>query len=252
MPTTKVHKALSQILRKNSGRDNSGQISIRHQGGRKKRYYRSIDFKRKKRGVRAEVVAIDYDPNRTADIALLHYADGDKRFIVSPAGLKIGDILDSSTNADVRFGNVLTLKALPIGTAIHNIELTPGKGAKLVRSAGAAAVVLAKEEKYVQVRLPSGEIRRIDENAIATVGQVGNIDWRTTQLRTAGRARRMGKRPEVRGVAQNPRSHPHGGGEGRSGIGMPSPKSPWGKPTLGKKTRRPFKYSDRYILSHGK
>ena len=246
------HKKLMFILPKQSGRDNTGQISIRHQGGRKKRYFRSIDFKRDKPGIGADVKEIEYDPNRTADIALLQYADGEKRFILAPTGLKIGDRLETGEQVDARSGNVLPLKAIPIGTQIHNIELIPGKGAKLIRSAGVAAVVLAKEDKHVQVRLPSGQIRRFVDECHATVGQVGNVDWRYIQLATAGRARRLGNRPEVRGVAQNPRSHPHGGGEGRSGIGMPSPKSPWGKPTLGKKTRKPHKYSDRYIISNKK
>lgn len=247
-----MQKQLTFILPKNSGRDNTGQVSIRHQGGRKKRFFRSIDFKRDKPGMKARVVALEYDPNRTADIALLQYADGQRRYILSPLGLGIGDTVTSGEAVEIKTGNALPLKSIPIGTPIHNIELVPGRGAKMIRSAGVVAVVLAREVPFVQVRLSSGEIRRIPENAYATVGQIGNVEWRSEQIGTAGRARRMGKRPEVRGVAQNPRSHPHGGGEGRSGIGMPSPKSPWGKPTLGKKTRKPNKYSNSHIISRKK
>ncbi|MBI4058388.1 50S ribosomal protein L2 [Candidatus Gottesmanbacteria bacterium] len=245
-------KYLEHILPKNSGRDQAGHVSVRHQGGRQKRYYRVIDFKRDKIGVPARVTAIEFDPNRTARIALLTYTDGEKRYILAPIGLEIGSTVQSGPESEVRPGNALPIANIPIGTPIHNIELAPGKGAKLVRSAGAGASVLAKEGGFVHVRFPSGEARRIPELAMATVGQVGNEEKRITQIGKAGRARRLGRRPEVRGVAQNPRTHPHGGGEGRSGIGLSSPKSPWGKRTLGKKTRKPGKYSDRYIIQKKK
>lgn len=241
-------KTLIKILPKHSGRDNTGQIAVRHQGGRQKRYYRSIDFKRDKFGIPAKIVSIEYDPNRTANIALLIHNDGEKRYILAPTGLKVGDQVDSGKEAEIKPGNALPLEQIPVGTPIHCIELVPGQGAKLIRSAGSAAVVLAKEDVHVQVKFPSGEIRRIKGKSLATIGQVGNEEHRIQQLGKAGKARRMGRRPEVRGVAQNPRTHPHGGGEGRSGIGMPSPKSPWGKRTLGKKTRHIGKYSNKFIV----
>ncbi len=245
-------KRLLRILKKRSGRDNTGQISVRHQGGRKKRFYRKIDFKRDKLNVPAKVVSIEYDPNRTANIALLQYADGEKRYILSPMGLKVGDSVIAGESVDLKPGNALPVKNIPIGTPVHNLELIPGKGGKLIRSAGDAAVIFAKEANFVQVKLPSGEIRRVANSAMATVGQVGREEWRTIQLGKAGRARRMGKRPAVRGTAQHPASHPHGGGEGRSGIGMKSPKSPWGKRTLGKKTRKKNKYSNKFIVQRRK
>lgn len=248
----KPEKKLIEILAKHSGRDTTGQVSVRHQGGRHKRYYRSIDFKRNKVGVSAKVLSIEYDPNRTANIALLLYTDGEKRYILAPNGIKTGDFVYTGKESEIKPGNALPLEALPIGTTIHNIELIPGKGGQIVRSAGSAAVVLAKENDFVHVKLSSGEVRKIVGKAYATVGQVGREEWRTLQIGTAGRARRMGKRPEVRGVAQNPRSHPHGGGEGRSGIGLPSPKSPWGKRTLGKKTRNRSKYSNALIVKRRK
>ncbi|RJR16299.1 50S ribosomal protein L2, partial [Candidatus Microgenomates bacterium] len=237
LSTKRPEKRLSLILPKNSGRDNSGKISTRHQGGRHKRYYRLIDFKRLKQ-VPARVEALEYDPNRRSHVALVTYQDGEKSYIVAPEGLQPGDTILTGHDAEIKPGNTLHLGNIPIGTLIHNIEIHPGKGAKLVRSAGSAATVLAKEETHVQVKFPSGEIRRMPKESQATIGQVGNINWRHEVIGKAGRARHMGKRPEVRGVAQNPRTHPHGGGEGRSGVGMVSPKSPWGKRTMGTRTRK--------------
>ena len=245
-------RQLTAILPKHSGRDSLGHVSVRHQGGRHKRYFRLIDFKREKQGVKASVLAIEYDPNRTANIAFLSYSDGDKRYILAPLGLKVGDWVVSGDTAEIKPGNALPLGSIPIGTVIHAIELVPGKGAKLVRSAGSSATVLARENDFVHVKFTNGEIRRISGAALATIGQVGNEEWRNEKIGKAGRARHMGKRPEVRGVAQNPRSHPHGGGEGRSGIGLSSPKSPWGKRTLGKKTRKREKYSDKFIVQKKK
>lgn len=251
LSTKRPEKRLSQILPKNSGRDNSGHVSVRHQGGRHKRYYRIVDFKRDKQ-VSARVDALEYDPNRRSHVALITYQDGEKAYIVAPEGLKPGDTIMTGADAEIKPGNTLQLGNIPIGTLIHNVELHPGKGAKLVRSAGSSATVLAKEGDFVHVKFPSGEIRRIAKQAQATIGQVGNINWRHEIIGKAGRARRMGKRPEVRGVAQNPRTHPHGGGEGRSGVGLISPKSPWGKRTLGKRTRKPKKHSDKFIISRRK
>ena len=245
-------KSLTIILRKNSGRDVSGHVAMRHIGGRHKRYYRIIDWKRDKLDIPAKVVAIEYDPNRTAAIALLNYKDGEKRYIVAPVGLEIGATIIASDAADIKPGNSLTLAAIPVGTLIHNIEIKPGHGAQMIRSAGSVAVVLAKEGNAVQLKLPSGETRVFDGKCRATVGQIGNIEHKNEVIGKAGRSRHMGIRPTVRGVAQNPRSHPHGGGEGRSGIGMNSPKSPWGKHTLGKKTRSKKKYSNTFILSRRK
>ena len=245
-------KKLTYILPKRSGRDNTGQVSIRHQGGRKKRYYRMIDFRRDKDGVAARVDAIEYDPNRNTRIALLIYTDGEKRYILAPDKVNVGDVLHTGAKAEIKPGNTLPLNLIPVGTAVHNLELIPGRGAKTVRSAGSAAVVLAKEGEWVQVRFPSGEVRRFIGECKATIGQLGNVEWRHQKLGTAGRARRMGLRPEVRGTAQNPRTHPHGGGEGRSGIGLVSPKSPWGKRTLGKRTRKPNKYSTKFIVQRRK
>lgn len=247
----KPEKSLIEILPKNSGRDNQGHVAVRHQGGRHKRYYRLIDFKREK-AMSGRVDTIEYDPNRRAQVALVTYKDGYKTYIIAPNGLKAGDTVVSGGEAEIKIGNTLMLRYIPVGTLIHNVELMVGRGAKLVRAAGTAATVLAKETGFVQVKFPSGEIRRVDENCLATIGQVSNVEWRHEKLGTAGRARHMGRRPTVRGVAQNPRSHPHGGGEGRSGIGMVSPKSPWGKRTLGKKTRKRNKQSNKFIVSRRK
>lgn len=252
MATTQPAKQLTVILPKHSGRDAAGHISMRHQGGRHKRFYRVMDWKRDKEGVPARVISIEYDPNRSADIALLHYADGEKRYILAPTGLAVGNSLIAGAGADIAVGNTLSLGSIPIGTQVHNLEIKPGRGAQMVRSAGNVATVLSKDEGHVQVKLPSGEIRLFDEACRATIGQIGNIDWRNRVIGKAGRSRHMGIRPTVRGVAQNPRTHPHGGGEGRSGIGMPSPKSPWGKRTLGVRTRKRTKYSDRHIVSRRK
>lgn len=245
-------KSLTIILPKNSGRDVAGHVSMRHQGGRHKRFYRIIDWKRDKVGVTAKVVSIEYDPNRTSQIALLNYADGEKRYIVAPLGLTVGTTVVASDTADIKPGNSLTLGAMPVGTLVHNIEIKPGRGAQMIRSAGGSAVVLARDGNAVQLKLPSGETRVFDPSCRATVGQIGNVDHRNEVIGKAGRSRHMGIRPTVRGVAQNPRSHPHGGGEGRSGIGMSSPKSPWGKHTLGKKTRSKKKYSNKFILQRRK
>lgn len=250
----KIQKAkhLLEILPKNSGRDVSGHVAVRHQGGRQKRYYRLIDWRRDKEGVPARVVAVEYDPNRSADVALLQYRDGEKRYILAPEGLGVGAAVLSGRNAEIRPGNSLTLGEMPVGALVHAVEIKPGAGAQMMRSAGAAGSVLAKEGDRVQLKLPSGEVRLFSSLCRATVGQVGNVDWKNRVIGTAGRNRRMGIRPGVRGVAQNPRSHPHGGGEGRSGIGLPSPKSPWGKKTLGKKTRKRRKYSDKLIVQRRK
>ena len=245
-------KSLTIILPKQSGRDVSGHVAMRHIGGRHKRYYRIIDWKRDKVNVPAKVVSIEYDPNRTSQIALLNYRDGEKRYIVAPLGLEVGATVETRDTADIKPGNSLTLAAIPVGTLIHNIEIKPGHGAQMIRSAGGAAVVLSKDGNAVQLKLPSGETRVFDGKCRATVGQIGNIEHKNEVIGTAGRSRHMGIRPTVRGVAQNPRSHPHGGGEGRSGIGMNSPKSPWGKHTLGKKTRSKKKYSNTFILSRRK
>ena len=245
-------KKLKRILPKRSGRDFSGHVSVRHQGGRQKRYLRIIDWKRDKLDIPAFVIAIEPDPNRTANLALLKYPDGENRYILCPEGLRVGDQVISGKKVEVKVGNSLPLANIPIGTIVHNVELRPGRGAQIVRSAGAAALVATKEEKYVQLKMPSGEIRKVKSECLATIGQVGNLDWKNFIMGKAGRKIRLGIRPTVRGVAQNPHSHPHGGGEGRSGIGMPSPKSPWGKPTLGKKTRKKKKYSDKYIVKRRK
>lgn len=245
-------KFLREILPKNSGRDRYGHVSVRHQGGRQKRFYRLMDWKRDKEGVPGKVIGIEYDPNRSADVALIQYADGEKRYILSPVGLVIGQSVLAKEATDIQIGNAMSLRAIPVGTVVHNLELKPGRGAQMVRSAGVGAMVLSKDGEAVQVKLPSGEVRIFKAACRATVGQVGNIEWKNRVIGKAGRNRLMGIRPTVRGVAQNPRSHPHGGGEGRSGIGMPSPKSPWGKKTLGKRTRKRVKYSDRLIVSRRK
>jgi large subunit ribosomal protein L2 len=247
-----IVRSLVSILPKQSGRDMFGHVSMRHQGGRHKRLYRHIDWKRDKDGVAAKVSDISYDPNRSANVALLTYRDGEKRYILAPLGLKVNDTVVSGEEIDANVGNCLPLAHMPVGTLVHNLELKPGRGAQMVRSAGNAAVVLSRDGGLVQVKLPSGETRIFDGKCKATVGQVGNEEWKNRVIGKAGRSRHMGKRPQVRGVAMNPRSHPHGGGEGRSGIGMKSPKSPWGKRTLGKKTRKLRKYSDRFIVSRRK
>jgi len=243
----KPEKSLTVPLKRKAGRNRQGRITVRHRGGGAKRMLRLIDFKRDKFGVLGKVAAIEYDPNRSARIALVHYADGDKRYILWPVGLKVGDTVMSGPEAEIRPGNALPLRRIPAGTAVHNVELLLKRGGQLVRSAGAAAQVMAKEERYVLVRLPSGEIRKILADCLATVGQVGNVEHSQIKLGRAGRARLMGRRPTVRGSAMSPRDHPHGGGEGKAPIGMPGPKTPWGKPALGYRTRR-RKGSDKYIV----
>ncbi|MDY6845761.1 MAG: 50S ribosomal protein L2 [Chloroflexota bacterium] len=246
---TKPERSLIVPKKKRSGRNMYGRITVRHRGGAHKRHIRLVDFKRDKLEVPATVAAIEYDPNRTARLALLHYADGEKRYIVAPVGLMVGDKVFSGEHADIRPGNNMPLANIPVGTTIHNIELQPGKGGQMVRSAGTSAQLLAKEGKYVHVRLPSGEVRLVLQSCRASIGQVGNMDHSNIKLGKAGRKRNMGWRPSVRGSAMSPRDHPHGGGEGRSPIGMSSPKSPWGKPTLGKKTRH-NKRTDKFIVRH--
>ncbi len=246
------NKKLQVLLAKHSGRDNQGHVAVRHQGGRQKRFYRIIDWHREKDGVPAKVVSIEYDPNRSSDVAMLQYADGEKRYILSPVGLVVGQPILSGDTADLKPGNAIRLGLIPVGTFVHNLEIRPQRGAQMARSAGTTAVILAKDGNTIQIKLSSGEVRVFHADCKATIGQVGNVDWKNRVIGTAGRNRRLGKRPTVRGVAQNPRSHPHGGGEGRSGIGMPSPKSPWGKRTLGVKTRKRVKYSDRKIVKRRK
>lgn len=242
-------RGLRTLNKNTSGRNSSGKITVRHRGGRHKRFLRLIDFKRQIFDIPAKVASIEYDPNRTADIALLHYANGFKSYILAPANLSIGQTVISTTKpTDVDPGNCLPLSNIPVGTPIHNLEITPGKGGQIVRSAGAAAYIQDKEGDHVGVKLPSGEIRRFKAICMATVGQLSNVEHKNEKIGKAGRRRHMGWRPTVRGVAQHPDSHPHGGGEGRSGIGMPSPKSPWGKPTLGKRTRARKKYSNKFII----
>ncbi|MEW6180764.1 MAG: 50S ribosomal protein L2 [Chloroflexota bacterium] len=244
---TVPERSLLIIRKKHSGRNNQGRVTVRHQGGGNRRYIRLVDFKRDKLNVPAKVAAIEYDPNRTARLALLVYADGEKRYIVSPVGLKVGDTVMAGPNVDIRPGNSLPIANIPVGTMIHNIELYPGRGGQLVRSAGAAAQLLAKEGDFAQIRLPSGEVRLVRQVCYATIGQVGNLDHGNIKLGKAGRKRHLGIRPTVRGTAMSPRDHPHGGGEGRQPVGMPGPKSPWGKPTRGYKTRR-NKTTDKYIV----
>ena len=244
---SRPEKSLTESLRKKmAGRNGYGRITVRHRGGGSKRLYRIIDWKRDKVGVPAKVVAIEYDPNRTARIALLQYADGEKRYILAPNGLAVGAALLSGVGAEVRVGNTLPLGNLPTGTQVHNIELTAGKGGQMVRSAGVSAQLMAKEGEYALLRLPSGEMRRVRIECMATVGQVGNIEHSLIKLGKAGRNRHRGRRPQVRGSVMNPRDHPHGGGEGRAPIGMPGPKTPWGKPTLGYRTRN-NKRTDKFI-----
>ena len=244
---SKPEKSLLMPLKKKAGRNNKGRITVRHRGGGAKRRLRIIDFKRDKFGVPGRVASIEYDPNRSARIALIHYADGEKRYILAPVDLNVGDVIKSGDDAELKSGNTLPLKLIPNGTMIHNIELQKGRGGQLVRSAGVAAQLVAKEGKYALIRLPSTEIRRIHIDCMATIGQVGNVEHRGIKLGKAGRKRWSGWRPTVRGSAMSPRDHPHGGGEGRSPIGMPGPKTPWGKPALGYKTRKP-KASDKMIV----
>jgi large subunit ribosomal protein L2 len=244
---TEPEKSLLAPLRKKGGRNVRGKITVRHRGGGHKRRYRLVDFKRDKFGIPARVISIEYDPNRSARIALLTYADGEKRYVIAPLGLMVGSILMAGPEAEIRVGNALPLANIPVGAVIHNIELQQGRGGQLVRSAGTSAQLVAKEGKYAHVRLPSGEVRLIHQQCMATIGQVGNTDHGNISLGKAGRKRHRGWRPTVRGSAMSPRDHPHGGGEGRSPIGMPSPKSPWGKPTLGKKTRH-NKATDKWIV----
>ena len=242
-------KSLLVSLKKNSGRNAQGKITVRHRGGGNRRKYRIIDFKRNKDGIPAKVATIEYDPNRTANIALLHYADGEKRYILAPVGLEVGTTVLSGPTADIKPGNAMALKDMPVGTVVHNIELKPGKGAQLVRSAGVSAQLMAKEGKKALLRLPSGEMRFVSIDCKATIGQVGNIEHGNVVIGKAGRKRHMGIRPTVRGSVMNPCDHPHGGGEGRTSIGRPSPVTPWGKPALGYKTRKKNKASDKLIVS---
>ena len=244
---TEPERSLLRPLRKRAGRNVQGRITVRHRGGGHKRRYRLIDFKRDKVGISARVRSIEYDPNRSARIALLVYDDGEKRYVIAPLGLQVGDTVMSGEDAEIRVGNALPLARIPLGTLVHNIELYPGRGGQMVRSAGTSAQVLAEEGDYVTLRLPSGEMRLVRKDCMATIGQVGNVDHGNIKLGKAGRRRWLGWRPAVRGSAMSPRDHPHGGGEGRSPIGMPSPKSPWGKKTLGKKTRR-NKATGKYIV----
>ncbi len=240
-------KSLLLPLKKNAGRSNQGRITVRHRGGGAKRMLRIIDFKRDKFGIPGRVVSIEYDPNRSARIALINYLDGEKRYILAPLGLKVGDIVKSGEDAEIKPGNALPLSLIPTGTLIHNIELNLGKGGQIVRSAGAVAQLMGKEKDYALVRLPSGEIRKVHSKCMATIGQIGNVEHQNISLGKAGRRRLMGWRPSVRGSAMTPRDHPHGGGEGRAPIGMPGPKTPWGKPALGFRTRR-RKTTDRMIV----
>ncbi|MEF9934444.1 MAG: 50S ribosomal protein L2 [Clostridium sp.] len=241
-------KSLLVALKKHSGRNAHGRITVRHRGGGAKIKYRLIDFKRNKDGIPAKVTQIEYDPNRSAFIALVCYADGEKRYILAPNGLNVGDTIVSGPEADIKVGNALPIKNIPVGTTIHNIELFPGKGGQLVRSAGAAAQLMAKEDAYSQVRLPSGEVRLVRTDCKATIGTIGNLSHELVKIGKAGKKRHMGIRPTVRGSVMNPCDHPHGGGEGRSPIGRPSPVTPWGKPALGYKTRKNSKYSDKFIV----
>ncbi len=246
--TSTPEKSLLQKKVKTAGRNNQGKITVRHHGGGNRQKYRVIDFKRKKDDIPAKVASIEYDPNRTANIALLNYADGEKAYIIAPAGLKVGDTLMNGANADVRLGNCLPLENIPVGTEVHNVELYPGKGAQLVRSAGNSAQLMAKEGKYATLRLPSGEMRMVPIVCRATIGQVGNIEHALVNIGKAGRKRHMGIRPTVRGSVMNPNDHPHGGGEGKTSIGRPGPSTPWGKPALGLKTRKKNKQSNKYIV----
>ena len=244
----KPERSLVESLKKNAGRNSYGHITVRHRGGGNKRKYRVIDFKRQKLDMPATVLTLEYDPNRSAHIALVQYEDGEKRYILAPVGLKVGDTVVSGPNADIKPGNALPLANIPVGTVIHNVELYPGKGAQLARAAGNMAQLMAKEGKYGMIRLPSGELRNVQLNCMATIGQVGNIDHENVNIGKAGRTRHMGIRPTVRGSVMNPCDHPHGGGEGRAPIGRPGPVTPWGKPALGYKTRDKHKASDKFIV----
>ena len=241
-------KSLLQPLKKNAGRNNTGRITVRHHGGGNRQKYRVIDFRRDKTDMPAKVLTLEYDPNRSAHIALVQYEDGEKRYIVAPFGLKVGDTVVSGGSADIKPGNALPLVSIPVGTFIHNIELYPGKGAQLARAAGIQAQLMAKENGYAMVRLPSGELRNVSDKCMATIGQVGNIDHENVNIGKAGRTRHMGIRPTVRGSVMNPCDHPHGGGEGKSPIGRPGPVTPWGKPALGYKTRAKHHSSDKFIV----
>ena len=245
---TTPEKSLTTDLRGKGGRNFTGKITVRHQGGGARRKYRIIDFKRNKDNIPAKVATVEYDPNRTSYIALLHYADGEKRYILAPLGLSVGDVVVSGENADIKAGNALPLGSIPVGTLVHNVELQPGNGGVMVRTAGAAAQLMAKEGKYATLKMPSGEMRMVLLTCKATIGQVGNLDHELVSLGKAGRKRHMGIKPTVRGVVMNPNDHPHGGGEGKSPVGMPSPVTPWGKPALGYKTRKHHKASDRFIV----
>ena len=244
----KPEKSLVEVLKKNAGRNSYGRITVRHQGGGNRQKYRVIDFKRSKREMTAKVLRLEYDPNRSAFIALVEYEDGERRYILAPVGLSVGDSVQASAAADIKPGNCLPIANIPVGTVIHNVEMHPGKGAQLVRSAGAYAQLMAKEGKYGMIRLPSGELRNVQLNCMATIGQVGNIDHENVNIGKAGRTRHMGIRPTVRGSVMNPCDHPHGGGEGRAPIGRPGPVTPWGKPALGYKTRDKHKASDKFIV----
>lgn len=244
-------KRLTRILPKRAGRNSSGRITVRHQGGREKRFYRKIDWKRNKAGIKAKVVALEYDPNRGAYLALLQYADGERRYILAPEGLEVGKEIMSGSEAPLAIGNTLPLENIPVGTLVHNLEIVPGKGGQMTRGAGTAAVLTGFEEKFALIKLPSGEIKRFGTTCRATVGQVGNSDRKNVVIGKAGRTRHLGIRPTVRGTAQHPGSHPHGGGEGRSGEGM-HPKTPWGKPARGKRTRKKLKYSNKLIVQRRK
>ena len=244
-------KKLKTIKKKQSGRDAWGHVAVRHQGGEHKRYLRAVDFRREKTDICGRVIGIEYDPNRTSDIALIQYEDGEKRYILAPEGLKLNDAVISGKEADLKVGNAMPLSQIPIGTFVHNIELTPGRGGQMARAAGTSAMIAAHEEGYVHLRLPSKEVRKVRSSGFATIGNLGNVNWKNEVIGSAGRKRHMGIRPTVRGVAQNPRSHPHGGGEGRTGIGMSTPKTYAGRPAVGK-TRRKNKYSNKYIMQRRK
>ena len=246
--TSTPEKSLTVTLKKHAGRNNRGKITVRHRGGGYRPKYRIIDFKRTKDGIPGKVTAIEYDPNRSANIALIVYADGEKRYIIAPNKLNVGDTIVSGPDADIKVGNALPLENIPVGTIIHNVELKPGRGGQLARSAGNGAQLMAKENKYAQVRLPSGEVRMIRMECRATIGEVGNLDHSNIQIGKAGKKRHMGIRPTVRGSVMNPNDHPHGGGEGRAPIGRPAPMTPWGKPAMGYKTRNKHKASNKYIV----
>ena len=246
--STTPEKSLTVTLKKHSGRNSRGKITVRHRGGGYRPKYRILDFKRNKDGIPGTVATIEYDPNRSANIALINYADGEKRYIIAPNKLTVGTVIESGADADIKIGNALPLANIPVGTVIHNVELKPGKGGQMVRSAGNGAQLMAKEGNFAQVRLPSGEVRKVRIECRATIGEVGNIDHQNIQIGKAGRKRHMGIRPTVRGSVMNPNDHPHGGGEGKAGIGRVSPVTPWGKPALGYKTRKKKKASDKYIV----